>query len=1068
MKYLQASPAGDMYLGITQRGQGTAVTDSGTHLRETLERALGLQYRLEREIGRGGMGIVFLATDLTLDRQVAVKVIHPELVVNRALGARFLAEARLVARARHPNIVTVHTAGEAEGHLYFVMDYLSGETLRQRLKREPRLPVAAAVRIAADLAQAIDAAAAVGVVHRDLKPENVLLEGTEAAPRALLADFGIARLVDGGDTVTGPSAVMGTPTYMSPEQAAGEALDSRSDVYTLGLVTYEMLAGAPPFTGPAAVVASKQLVDAAPALSAARPEVPDAVSQAVMRALEKIPEARWQSGAAFARALGGEPTPPATRPARALRRRRGLAVAVLAGLIAVLGFGFRLLAGRVPPGGVNPRLSMLVLPFDNLRDDEGMAWMREGAVSMLSLALGQWRDLMVVDQNRVHDLLSNASVREGDPIGLDQGRRLAKRAGAWTVVLGDFDRGTDSLRLTARAYDVASGRRLDVVQVAGLAGNDVRPLFDSLATRLLDLSGAPANGRSAIASVTTTSLEAYRAYLRGLEHLNHWSLAPAEREFARAVRIDSTFSLAYYRLALTRGWVTGVADTTARRAILAAARFGERLPERQRRMIEAYRAMLDGDYSRSQALYAALVQRDSSDADAWYGLGDAVFHDSATGGTAAGLTRSLRAFRRSLALDSGYALAYEHITFLLNTASRQNSPYVLVGPDSLVSTYSAPRVPPDSATRAQARRRARTEAVATARSWVDLQPGTARARRALFEALIATGSFSAAAEEARELRHLLPSAGRDLATFFEARVRFAAGDVPGAAALIRGTTTALAGRPLALPDFGRELVADVATGANVLAYQGDLEGATRVLALADQVRRAAPGGPDAREQEEVWEWSRLAQLYAAAGGPDEQIRRLWSSIANAARKAPPAERPGVAGSGASAATALLLASTPDPRPLAELESLTGKTPPRGVRALLALSRGDSAGARQALAESAKTANEKDAMYWGFAAGDPRPLEAEAWYQLGEFQTALDCLKEFDEASFAQRGFDARWAILGRVHLLRGLANERLGRPNVAVTEYRKVVDRWGRAGEPLLAFVQQAQAGLGRLRGNGG
>jgi serine/threonine-protein kinase len=1062
--------ARDMYLGSTSSGQATAVTDAGSHLRATLERALGSQYRIERELGRGGMGVVFLATDLALDRQVAVKVIHPELVVNRALAARFLAEARLVARARHPNIVAVHTAGEAEGHLFFVMDYLSGETLRERLRREPRLPAATAVRIAVDIAAAIDAAATAGVVHRDLKPENILLDGPSDPPRALLTDFGIARLVDSADAVTGPSAVMGTPTYMSPEQAAGEAVDSRSDVYALGIVAYEMLTGSPPFTGPAPVVASKQIVDAPVSIRTLRPDLPPGVAAAIMRALEKTPDARWQSGAAFGRALLGEQTPagPAAPPRRSPRRLR---VTALVALAAVVTLGIVFWRRSDPPTVVNPRLSMLVLPFDNLREEAELAWLREGSVSMLSLAMGQWRDLTVVDQNRVHDLVREAAVDEDDPIGLDLGRRLARRAGAWTVVLGDFDRGGDSLRLTARAYDVASGRRLDVVQVAGRSTGDIRPLFDELAARLLDLSGAPAAGRTGLASATTGSLEAYRAYLRGLEHLNHWDLAPAEREFTLAVQLDSTFGLAYYRLALTRGWVTGVADTTARNAVQAATRFSERLPERERRMIGAYRAMLDGDYTRSQELYAGMVTRDSSDADAWYGLGDAVFHDSVAGNSAAGMTRSLRAFRKALSLDQGYALAYEHITSLLTSATRQNASYALVGPDSLVSVYRGGRSALDSVERESARRRARAEAVQTARTWVQLQPGTARARRALFEALIANDDFSAASQEAREFRRLLPAEGQELASFFEARVRFAAGDLAGAADLVRGTTAALADRPLVLPDFGRELVTDVATGANMLAYQGDIDGATRVLALADQVRRAAPGTglePGAWDQEEVWEWSRLAQLYAAVGGPDSQLRRLWASIASAARRGPLDDRPSVAGSGAAAATALLLANSPDPRPLAELESLTGRSAPRGVRALLALSRGDSVAARQALRDSLKPVEGKGTMYWGFAAGDPRPLEAEAWYQLGEFQTALDRLEGFDEEHLSQRGFDARWALLGRVHLLRGLANERLGRSEVASTEFRKAIDRWRGAGQPMLAFVQQAQAGLGRLKGSGG
>ena len=211
-----------------------------------LQTALGSQYRLERELGRGGMGVVFLATDATLDRRVAIKVVHPELALHDAITRRFLTEARTIARVRHPNIVAIHAAGSADGLLYYVMDEVAGESLRQRLAREGRLSTEEAARIVSDMASALDCARRAGVVHRDVKPENVLLD--QATGRALLADFGIARAVvaDAGGSSTGQGVAVGTPVYMSPEQAAGEEIDSRSDLYALGVVAYEMLAGIRP------------------------------------------------------------------------------------------------------------------------------------------------------------------------------------------------------------------------------------------------------------------------------------------------------------------------------------------------------------------------------------------------------------------------------------------------------------------------------------------------------------------------------------------------------------------------------------------------------------------------------------------------------------------------------------------------------------------------------------------------------------------------------------------------------------------------------------------------------
>ena len=273
------------------------------------------------------MGVVFLATDTTLDRRVAIKVVHPELAAHPSIVRRFLAEARTIARLRHPSIVTVHAAGTAQGLLYYVMDEVEGESLRQRLSRDGKLPIDEVARIVADLAAALDAAGRAGVVHRDVKPENVLIES--GSGRALLADFGIARamVVDGASS-TGQGVAVGTPSYMSPEQAAGEEVDSRSDLYGLGVVAYEMLAGHPPFQGTNRVVVSKHIAERPAPIERVRPDCPRPLAGAVMKALEKQPGERWQTGEELRQAVVGERALPreAGRPAHRRRgRRRGRA-----------------------------------------------------------------------------------------------------------------------------------------------------------------------------------------------------------------------------------------------------------------------------------------------------------------------------------------------------------------------------------------------------------------------------------------------------------------------------------------------------------------------------------------------------------------------------------------------------------------------------------------------------------------------------------------------------------------------------------------------------------------------
>src|SRR3954470_2824414 len=263
---------------------------------------LGDRYRLEREIGRGGMAIVWLAQDSKLNREVAVKVLLGELAF--AMGPeRFRREIDVVSRLSHPHILPIDDYGELEGQLYYVMPFIAGETIHKKLERERQFGVQEAVRIAAEVASALDYAHRQGIVHRDIKPENILLQNGEA----LVADFGIARAITegGGAKLTSTGVTLGTPTYMSPEQArADPGIDGRSDIYSLGCVLYEMLAGQPPFSGPTAqaIIARHQL-DEAPSLGIVRGTIPEEVEDVVMQALSKLPADRYENAGEMAAEL---------------------------------------------------------------------------------------------------------------------------------------------------------------------------------------------------------------------------------------------------------------------------------------------------------------------------------------------------------------------------------------------------------------------------------------------------------------------------------------------------------------------------------------------------------------------------------------------------------------------------------------------------------------------------------------------------------------------------------------------------------------------------------------------
>lgn len=313
------------------------MSDAPNSLIGRLREALGTSYTVEAEIGRGGMGVVFQARDERLKRQVAVKVLPPELAFRDEIRTRFLREAETAARLSHPHIVPIFSVGEGpDGLVYFIMAFIDGEPLSAKLQRRGRLPPEEARRILCEVSDALGAAHAVGIVHRDVKPDNILLEGSRG--RVVVTDFGIAKALSsttGPGTLTATGVAIGTPQYMSPEQAAGDReIDGRSDIYSLGVVGYQMLVGELPFHAPTVPgILMKHITEPAPLVSAKRPDCPDDLAACVMRCLEKEPDQRWPTAESLERALEARSTPawrPAARPtvARAPRATGAAAAGV--------------------------------------------------------------------------------------------------------------------------------------------------------------------------------------------------------------------------------------------------------------------------------------------------------------------------------------------------------------------------------------------------------------------------------------------------------------------------------------------------------------------------------------------------------------------------------------------------------------------------------------------------------------------------------------------------------------------------------------------------------------------
>jgi serine/threonine-protein kinase len=413
-----------------------------------LRGALAGRYEIERELGRGGWATVYLAHDVRHDRPVALKVLRRDLAASLGPG-RFLREIAIAGRLTHPHILPVYDSGEAADSLYYVMPYVEGQTLRRRLEREGQLPVADTLAIARQVADALTFAHTHNVVHRDIKPENILLE---AGDQAYLADFGIARaiLIAAGDTLSEPGLAVGTPVYMSPEQAAaGASLDGRSDQYSLACVVYEMLVGEPPHTGPTvqAILARQQMGTPRP-IRVVRPSVPEEVERAVLRALEKTPADRFGSVADFAQALtaGGTGTHPARRSPRWWSGMLGLAL-LLTVMAAV--WLIRRTVRASTDGAADPT-RLAVLYFDDLSEQGTLRTLADGLTEDLIDALGQVPAIRVVSPNGVR-------AYAGKQVPPDS---IGRALGVGTLVGGSVQRSGDVLRVAVRLIDAGEGHQL--------------------------------------------------------------------------------------------------------------------------------------------------------------------------------------------------------------------------------------------------------------------------------------------------------------------------------------------------------------------------------------------------------------------------------------------------------------------------------------------------------------------------------------------------------------------------------------------------------------------------------
>jgi serine/threonine-protein kinase len=617
------------------------------------------------------MATVYLARDLNHARPVALKLLHPELAA--ALGPeRFLREIRTTARLQHPHILPVLDSGEAAGQLWYTMPFVRGESLRERIRREGQLPVDHAVELARQVALALDYAHREGLVHRDIKPENILLsEG-----QALVADFGLAKALEAGDEqLTATGIAVGTPQYMSPEQATAGQADSRTDIYALGCVLYEMLAGEPPFSGrtPQAVMA-KRMLEPVPHVRTLRDTVPDALQQVLTKALARSPADRFQSAGEVARALSlptgvaapaGPPAPALPRPKQLIRHR-----AAAVGALALIGLGaaatqYLTTRAREPApretlvgtGILAARERLLLADFGTRQVDSSLGGVLTEA---FRIDLAQSPVVTLVPPGQVAEVL--ARMERPDTARLDPAlaREIALREGIKAVVTGEIARAGPQYLLSAQVIAAKDGEVLTAHRVTASDSTRLIAAVDQLSGELRARVGESLRAidrEPPLAQVTTASLPALRLYSAAVRAGDHeFDFRKAVTLLEQAVALDTGFAMAYRTLGMYSA--NGGDPERVFEGYGAAMQRLDRLTDRERQFtVGDYYHLIKSDVPKAAAAYEAILEDHPNDREALVNLG--IYY------TFLGRwSESEALFQRALAVDSSYFQGYNN---LINT-----------------------------------------------------------------------------------------------------------------------------------------------------------------------------------------------------------------------------------------------------------------------------------------------------------------------------------------------------------------------------------------------------------------
>ena len=646
-------------------------------------------YRLIEKIGGGGMGIVFKALDTQLNRHVAVKVLPPELTADPERRMRLQREAQAAAALQHPNIAVIHEVGEHEGSPYLVMELVSGKTLRDLIGNRP-LPLRDWFRLAIPIADGLAHAHQHGIVHRDLKPDNIMV----TADRQLkILDFGLAKLLEPeslkadeaknlhtrmetiSKELTRAGKVFGTVTYMSPEQARGEAVDHRSDLFSFGVLLYQMAAGKRPFKGDTDIETLHAIIKTdPPPLSQISGEIPFEAERVVRKAIEKEPERRYQHADEMATDLRNlqrdfesgrvtGPTATVTRPgpvSASRWKRLGGIIGAAAVLLVSGAFLYRTwVSGPEAPMTRTQDPSIGVLGFENLTDPSDAENLNRILMGLVTTDLAETGGLRVVSTSKVLAALEQVPGAGGGRFLVTTASAAALQAGVDVMLVGQLSRLGERLLLTAELVDVLTGNTVGSIKKEAGSSAELFDLAAGIASDVRNRLGGeriePAETEFDLAEALTSSPEAYRHFTAGETALHQGRWLEADLHLSRAVESDPTFAIAYYRLGIARWWEGS--HQQAVDGLRKGLPHAERLPDRWRRV---YQALLDTLLNRTDPVYenlVSLVREYPNLPDAHYLLGELTFHSPRH----LDWRRSRESFEKALEIDPTFKVSLQHL-----------------------------------------------------------------------------------------------------------------------------------------------------------------------------------------------------------------------------------------------------------------------------------------------------------------------------------------------------------------------------------------------------------------------